>query len=121
MLVVFWSIPSSLFFYKNKNIKLLNCWQINAKLPLALSTEVTTKQQTHYDYYSKYVTYIYSWKTTWWQKNLFDVSFNDKILRNLVKTSNKMFLNLKRKGSILEREMKYFAYDYKNASNLGKF
>ena len=31
-----------------------------------------------------------------------------------------MFLNLKRKGSISEKEMKYFVYDYKNASNLGK-
>ena len=49
-----------------------------------------------------------------------NVSFNDKILRDLVETSNKMFLNLKRKGSISEKEMKYFVYDYKNASNLGK-
>ena len=55
------------------------------------------------------------------KKNLYNVSFNDKILRNLVETSNKMFLNLKRKGSILEKEIKYFAYDYENASNLGKF
>ena len=31
-----------------------------------------------------------------------------------------MFLNLKRKGSISEKELKYFVYDYKNASNLGK-
>ena len=31
-----------------------------------------------------------------------------------------MFLNLKRKGSISEKEMKYFVYDYKNASNLEK-
>ena len=49
-----------------------------------------------------------------------DVSFNDKILRDFVETSNKMFLNLKRKVSISEKEMKYFVYDYKNASNLGK-
>ena len=49
-----------------------------------------------------------------------DVSFNDKILRNLVETSNKMFLNLKRKGSVSEKQMKYVVYDYKNASNLGK-
>ena len=26
----------------------------------------------------------------------------------------------RKKGSISEKEMKYFAYDYKNASNLGK-
>ena len=31
-----------------------------------------------------------------------------------------MFRNLKRKGSISEEEMKYFAYNCKNASNLGK-
>ena len=49
-----------------------------------------------------------------------DVSFNDKILRDLVETSNNMFLNLKRKGSISEKEMKYCVCDYKNASNLGK-
>ena len=30
-----------------------------------------------------------------------------------------MFVNLKRKGSVLEKEMK-FVCDYKNASNLGK-
>ena len=49
-----------------------------------------------------------------------DVSFNDKILRDLVETSNKMFLNLKREGSISEKEMKYFVCNYKNANNLGK-
>ena len=32
-----------------------------------------------------------------------------------------MFLKLKRKVSISEKEMKYFVYDYKNASNLGKY
>ena len=31
-----------------------------------------------------------------------------------------MFLNLKRKGSISEKEMKHFKCDYKNATNLGK-
>ena len=41
------------------------------------------------------------------------------MLRDLVETSNKMFLNIKKKGSISEKEMKYFVYDYKNASNLG--
>ena len=54
-------------------------------------------------------------------KNIYkDASFNDKILGDLVETSNQMFLNLKRKGSISEKEMKYFVYNYKNASNLGK-
>ena len=49
-----------------------------------------------------------------------NVSFNDKILRDLAETSNELFLNLKTKGSISGKEMKYFVYDYKNASNLGK-
>ena len=44
-------------------------------------------------------------------KNIYkDVSFSDKILRDLVETSNKMFLNLKRKGAISEKETKYFVY-----------
>ena len=49
-----------------------------------------------------------------------DVTFNDKILCDLVETSNKLYLNLKRKGSIPDKEMKPFVYDYENASNLGK-
>ena len=54
-------------------------------------------------------------------KNIYkDVSFNDKILSDLVETSYKIFLNLKRKGSISEKEMKYFVHDYKNDSNLEK-
>ena len=54
-------------------------------------------------------------------KNIYkDVCFNDKILRDLVEASNKMFLNLRRKGSVSEKKKKYFVYDYKNASNLGK-
>ena len=48
-----------------------------------------------------------------------DVSFNDETLRYLVETRDKMFLNYKRKESMLEKEIKYFMYDYKNASNLG--
>ena len=41
-----------------------------------------------------------------------NVSFNGKIPRD--------FLKLKRKGSISEKEIKYFVYKYKNATNLGK-
>ena len=53
-------------------------------------------------------------------KNIYkDVSFNDETLRYLVETGDKMFLNYKRKESMLEKEIKYFMYDYKNASNLG--
>ena len=54
-------------------------------------------------------------------KNIYkNDSFNDKILRDFVETSNKMLLNLKRKESISKKEMKCFVYDYKNASDLGK-
>ena len=54
-------------------------------------------------------------------KNIYkDACFNDKTVRDLLESSNYMFLNLKRKRSILEKKMKYFVYDYKNASNLGK-
>ena len=49
-----------------------------------------------------------------------EVSSNDKILRDLIETSNILFLNPERKEQISKKEMKYFMYDYKNASNLGK-
>ena len=49
-----------------------------------------------------------------------DVSFNEKILSDLVASSNKIFKSLERKGAISEKEMKYFLYDYKDAINLGK-
>ena len=40
-----------------------------------------------------------------------DVSLNEKILRDLVETRNKFFLNLERTGSVSEKEMKYFLHD----------
>ena len=40
-----------------------------------------------------------------------DVSFNEKILNDLVASSNKIFKSLQRKGAISEKEMKYFLYD----------
>ena len=49
-----------------------------------------------------------------------DVSFNDKILSDLVDNSNKLFQCLKRKGLITDKELKYFLYNYKNSTNLGK-
>ena len=48
------------------------------------------------------------------------MSLSIKKLCDLVETSNEIFLNLKRKQSISEKEIKYFVYNYKNASNLGK-
>ena len=42
-------------------------------------------------------------------KNVYsDVNFNSEILQNLAETSNDIFKNLKRKGKITEKELKYF-------------
>ena len=49
-----------------------------------------------------------------------DVSFNEKMLQDLVGTSSKLFQNLKSKGKISDKQLKYFTYEYKKASNLGK-
>ena len=49
-----------------------------------------------------------------------DVSFNEKILGDLVASSNKIFKSLERTGAISEKEMKCFLYDYKNTTNLWK-
>ena len=49
-----------------------------------------------------------------------DVSFNEKILSDLVASSNKIFKSLQKKEAISEKGMKYFLYDCKNATNLGK-
>ena len=47
-----------------------------------------------------------------------DVSKN--ILRKLSETSNKMFSNLKRRGFLTEKQMKYFTYEFKKATNFGE-
>ena len=49
-----------------------------------------------------------------------DVNFISKILQNLAETSNDIFKNLKRKGKITEKELKYFIINHKKATNLGK-
>ena len=49
-----------------------------------------------------------------------DVSFNEKILQELAATSNQAFQNLKPKGKISDTQLKYFTYEYKKVSNLGK-
>ena len=49
-----------------------------------------------------------------------DVFFNEKNLQELVGTSNQLFKNLKSKGKISDKQLKYFTYEYKNVSNLGK-
>ena len=49
-----------------------------------------------------------------------DVSFNEKILQELVGTSNKLFQNLKAKGKISVKQLKSFTYQYKKVTNIGK-
>ena len=49
-----------------------------------------------------------------------DVNFKSKILQDLAETSNDIFRDLKRKGKITEKELKYFIINHKKATNLGK-
>ena len=43
-----------------------------------------------------------------------------KILSKLAKMSNKMFSNLKKRGYITEKQLQYFSYKYRKATNFGK-
>ena len=49
-----------------------------------------------------------------------NVVFNENMLQGLVEPSNKLFRNLKNKGGITEKELKYFTIDFKRAANLSK-
>ena len=49
-----------------------------------------------------------------------DVSNTKNILSNLLETSNKMFSSLKRRDYLTEKQMKYFTYEFKKATNFGK-
>ena len=49
-----------------------------------------------------------------------NVAFKDKILSQLVDCSNRFFKNFKMKGRIMEKELKYFSYEFKKSCNLGK-
>ena len=49
-----------------------------------------------------------------------EVKFSENILTDLVEKSNTMFKKLRRKGVISEKELKYFSFEYKKATNLGK-
>ena len=49
-----------------------------------------------------------------------EVRFSENILTNFVEKSNTMLKNLKRKEVILEKELKYFSFEYKKTTNLGK-
>ena len=49
-----------------------------------------------------------------------EVKYKENILNELVEKSNTMFNNLRRIVIILEKELKYFPFEYKKATNLGK-
>ena len=49
-----------------------------------------------------------------------DVSNTENILSKLSETSNRMFSSLKRRGFLTEKQMKYFTYEFKKATNFGK-
>ena len=48
------------------------------------------------------------------------VEFRKKIVIDLVKTSNRLFKNVKTKGCISDKNLKYFTYEFKKSANLGK-
>ena len=47
-----------------------------------------------------------------------DLPFNEKILQDLVGTSNRLFQNLKSKGKITAKKLKCFNFELKKAANL---
>ena len=49
-----------------------------------------------------------------------DVKFGDDVLVTLVDKSNEMFKQLLSKQNISSSEFKYFSYNYKKSTNLGK-
>ena len=49
------------------------------------------------------------------------VNFEEKCLSQLVDKSNSSFKELKRMGCISDKTLKYFTYEFKKTTNLGKF
>ena len=49
------------------------------------------------------------------------VNYKEKLLSELKDKSNSFFKELKRKGCISDKTLKYFTYEYKKSTNLGKF
>ena len=45
---------------------------------------------------------------------IWDINFKDKSLQELADNSNKLFRNIKTKGSITEKELKHFTIEFKN-------
>ena len=54
------------------------------------------------------------------QKVYRKVAFKDKTLSQLVDCSNRFFRNLKMKGHITEKDLKYFSHEFKKSCNLAK-
>ena len=48
------------------------------------------------------------------------VDFKEKLLTDLAESSSNIILNLKRKGLTSQKELKYFTYEFKKSTNLGK-
>ena len=49
-----------------------------------------------------------------------NVEYNVNIIRDLAVACNEMFSGLKRRDFITEKQLKYFIYEYKKATNFGK-
>ena len=47
-------------------------------------------------------------------------AFKDRILSQLVDYSKRLFKNVKVKGYIMEKDLKYFTYEFKKSCNVGK-
>ena len=47
-------------------------------------------------------------------------AFKDRILSQLVDYSKRFFKNVKVKGYIMEKDLKYFTYEFKKSCNVGK-
>ena len=45
---------------------------------------------------------------------------NVNTVKDLAEASNEMFSGLKRRGFIIEKQLKYFTYEFRKATNLGK-
>ena len=61
-----------------------------------------------------------SWKTIKWHKSLQRCYNTENILSKLSKTSKRIFSSPKRRGFLTEKQMKYFTYEFKKATNFGK-
>ena len=54
-------------------------------------------------------------------KNVYqEVSNSENILSKLAEMSNKVFNSFKKRGYITEKQLKYFSYEYRKATNFGK-